>query len=82
MTDREWLDSLPLTAEFLTPPGEAGGLFAPDNPGGLRCRLGDPAELDGDPRPGDGYVCVEFWAGGCAWVAVAELRTWGRYVPG
>lgn len=74
MTDREWRDALPPAAEFLTPPGFRG------TPGGLRCR---PAEPDiGDPNaPGPDCGLVELWAGGVAWVPLAELRTWPTPFP-
>lgn len=74
---QRWWESLPRRAGFLTPPGECGGLFSPENTGGLPCRPGAPEDGD-DPCPGPGWVLVEFWAGGTAWVPLAELATWRR----
>jgi hypothetical protein len=78
VNDSEWLNALPVDAEFLTPAGACGGLFPPENPGGLRCRV--DACLDGSaPDDGRTYAFVDFWASGQAWVPVAILRTWERY---
>lgn len=63
-SDQAWFDSLPETAEFVTPSG-------------LRCRPTVP--YDDDPsRPDPDHVFVEFWAAGGRWVPLAEVRTWGR----
>lgn len=78
MTDREWWDSLPAGTEFLTPPGECGGLFRADNKGGLRCRPDIP-DADDLPSPGSGYRFIEFWASGADWVPLSVLRTWEIY---
>lgn len=73
MTDREWWDSLPPDAEFLTPPGFAWAHAA-------RCRPSAP-EDDDPPAPGPDHGFVEVWAWGGAWVPLAEFRTWERYDP-
>jgi hypothetical protein len=64
MTDREWSDTIPKGAEFLTP-------------GGLRCRSGVPDEAD-PPPPSPDHVFVEFWGAGGGWVRLSDLRTWKR----
>ncbi|WP_439625997.1 hypothetical protein [Gemmata sp.] len=76
----EWWRTVPVGAEFVTPPGPCGGLFARGSAGGLVCRRVEDANYTAEIGlpVSDRFGAVEFVAHGVVVVPLAELVAWER----